>query len=152
SYAMHAGLLIVLFGFSGHITFIASLFGVEWRALPITVVLFAGAVSLTAMVVVLIHRIRDPEPSIFSPFDDYFSWTVVFLAMLTGMLCYPHVGGTPLVGPSLFYLTAHVLAVELLMIWLPFGKLIHVMFMPGLRLLSRIHGWGNRREPANTVR
>ena len=61
--------------------------------------------------------------------------------MLTGLLCYPHVGGTPLGGPYAMLLTAHLIAVELLMIWLPFGKLIHVAFMPMLqagRAISRL--------------
>ncbi len=54
--------------------------------------------------------------------------------MLTGLLAYPHVGGAPLIGPFAMLLTAHLLAVEVLMIWLPFGKLIHVAFMPLLQV------------------
>jgi nitrate reductase gamma subunit len=78
------------------------------------------------------------EPSIFSVFDDYFTWSAVFVAMLTGLLCYPHVGGAPAFGPYAMLLTAHLLAVELLMVWLPFGKLIHVAFMPLLQTAALI--------------
>ncbi len=138
SYAMHAGLLIVLFGFTPHILFIGALTGSTWPSLPTTVVLAAAVISIGAMLAVLIHRLTASEPTVFSIFDDYFTWTVVFVAMLTGLVCYPHIGGGPLIGPYAFLLTAHLLAVELLMIWLPFGKLIHVAFMPLLRLGAQI--------------
>ena len=138
SYTMHAGLLIVMFGFAPHILFITALTGLEWPGLPIVIVLGAAVISLASMVAVLIHRVATPEPSIFSAFDDYFTWSAVFIAMLTGLMSYPHVGGAPAVGPYALLLTAHLLAVELLMVWLPFGKLIHVAFMPLLQLAAAI--------------
>ena len=140
SYAMHAGLLIVLFGFTPHILFVGALTGVTWPSLPTTAILAAAVVSIGSMVPVLIHRFLAKEPSLFSVFDDYFSWTVVFVAMFTGLICYPHVGGAPVIRPYAFLLAAHLLAVELLMIWLPFGKLIHVAFMPMLQAGIQIRG------------
>jgi nitrate reductase gamma subunit len=147
SYVMHAGLLVVLFGFTPHILFVGALTGITWPSLPTVVVLAAAVVSIGSMFAVLFHRITASEPSLFSIFDDYFTWTVVFIAMLTGLVCYPHVGGAPIIRPYAFLLTAHLLAVELLMIWLPFGKLIHVAFMPILQagiqirsLFERISG------------
>src|ERR1700733_9869156 len=134
SYAMHGGLLIVMFGFAPHVLFIGALTGLQWPTLPIAIVIIATIVSLAAMVAVLIHRMMTREPSIFSAFDDYFTWSAVFVAMLTGLLCYPHVGGAPMLRPYAMLLTAHLIAVELLMIWLPFGKLIHVAFMPVLQM------------------
>jgi len=130
SYAMHAGLLIVMFGVVPHILFISAITGLEWPSLPIAIVLAAAVISLASMIAVLIHRVRMPEPSIFSAFDDYFTWSAVFVAMLTGLMCYPHLGGGPATAPYAVLLTAHLIAVEVLMIWLPFGKLIHVAFMP----------------------
>jgi nitrate reductase gamma subunit len=138
SYTMHAGLLIVVFGFAPHVLFVTALTGLQWPSLPTVVVLAAAAISLAAMVAVLIHRATTAEPSIFSVFDDYFTWTAVFVAMLTGLICYPHVGGAPAFGPYAMLLTAHLLAVELLMVWLPFGKLIHVAFMPLLQAAAFI--------------
>ncbi len=140
SYAMHAGLLIVIFGFSSHILFIGALTGITWPSLPIDIILAAAVVSIASMIAVLIHRLTLSKPSLFSAFDDYFTWTVVFAAMLTGLICYPHVGGGPVIGPYASLLTAHLLAVELLMIWLPFGKLIHVAFMPILQAGIQIRG------------
>ncbi len=138
SYTMHAGLLVVMFGFAPHILFIGTLAGLQWPSLPTGIVLGAAVISLGAMIAVLVHRVAMPEPSIFSSFDDYFTWGAVFFAMLTGLVCYPHVGGTPAFGPYGMLLTAHLLAVELLMVWLPFGKLIHVAFMPLFQVLGAI--------------
>ena len=137
SYAMHAGLAIAVLGFSGHILLIHELSGLGWPSLPIGVVLFAGAITLVAMLAVLAHRILIREPSAFSAFDDYFSWVTVFAAVATGMLAYPHVGGTALTAPYRALLTAHLLSVELLMIWLPFGKLGHLVIMPLGRVVAR---------------
>jgi nitrate reductase gamma subunit len=136
SYAMHAGLLIVMFGFAPHILFISALIGIGWPSLPTALVLFGAVVSLAAMIAVLVHRIVMPEPGIFSAFDDYFTWSAVFIAMATGLLSYPHLGGAPLIRPYAMLLTAHLFAVEALMIWLPFGKLIHVAFMPLLQIAA----------------
>jgi len=138
SYTMHAGLLIVMFGFAPHILFVSALFGVGWPSLPTSLVLLAAVVSLASMVAVLVHRIMAADPSIFSAFDDYFTWGAVFVAMLTGLLAYPHLGGASVMGPYAMLLTAHLLAVEVLMIWLPFGKLIHVAFMPLLQIAPLI--------------
>jgi nitrate reductase gamma subunit len=58
-----------------------------------------------------------------STFDDYFSWFVTFAALVTGVLAYAHLG--------LRYetmLAIHILSVELLLVWFPFGKLMHTFF------------------------
>ncbi|MFZ1889409.1 MAG: hypothetical protein WAU33_15380 [Candidatus Binataceae bacterium] len=130
SYAMHAGLIVATLGFAPHILLVHELTGISWPGLPIAVVLFAGVVTIAAMLSVLAYRISAHEPSVFSPFDDYFSWIVVFAAVATGMLAYPHVGGAALLAPYRALLTAHLLSVELLMVWLPFGKLAHLALMP----------------------
>jgi nitrate reductase gamma subunit len=144
SYAMHAGLLVVLFGFAPHILFVRALTAIEWPSLPTAIVLFAAAISIVAMLAVLAHRLMDPKRGVFSAFDDYFTWTTVFLAMVTGLMAYPHLGGTAMVGPYAMLLTAHLLAVELLMIWLPFGKLVHVAFMPMLRAVVTLRAYAIR--------
>ena len=146
SYTMHAGLLVVLFGFAPHILFIRALIGFEWPSLPTAIVLFAATISIVAMLAVLAHRLMEPKRGVFSAFDDYFTWSTVFLAMVTGLVAYPHVGGRTVIGPYAILLTAHLLAVELLMIWLPFGKLIHVAFMPMLRAAVTIRGLLTSRE------
>jgi nitrate reductase gamma subunit len=138
SYAMHAGLIVVTLGFAPHILLVRELAGISWPGLPIAVVLFAGVVTIVAMLSILAYRISAYQPSAFSAFDDYFSWIVVFAAVATGMLAYPHVGGAALTAPYRALLTAHLLSVELLMVWLPFGKLAHLALMPIGVLILRL--------------
>ena len=56
---------------------------------------------------------------------------------MTGMLAFPHLGGASLTRPYAALLTAHLLSVEFLMIWLPFGRLAHLVLMPLLRGTAR---------------
>ena len=60
------------------------------------------------------------ESEIISTFDDYFSWLVTFLPVLTGIVATSHLGARyeTLLG-------LHILSVALLLVWLPFGKLMH---------------------------
>jgi hypothetical protein len=60
------------------------------------------------------------------------------MPLLTGMLAFPHLGGASLTRPYAALLTAHLLSVEALMIWLPFGRLAHLVLMPLLRGIARI--------------
>jgi nitrate reductase gamma subunit len=82
--------------------------------------------------IALLYRLSDPVLRLLSNFDDYFSWFVVMSAILTGMLAieHPFRPGAPLPPPSHPTLVAiHLLAVELLVIWLPFGKLAHAFLV-----------------------
>jgi nitrate reductase gamma subunit len=54
------------------------------------------------------------------------------------MTAYPHVGGGAMMAPYRALLTAHLVCVELLMAWLPFGKLGHVALMPIGRAAIRL--------------
>jgi nitrate reductase gamma subunit len=138
SYVMHVGLLIVLFGFVPHIQLVRDLTGIGWPGLPIGLVWFAGALTIAAMVAVLIHRPPDEEPrTLRARLDEYFSWLVVLAPLLTGLLAFPHLGGASLTPPWAALLTAHLLSAELLMVWLPFGRLAHLALMPLLRGAAR---------------
>jgi nitrate reductase gamma subunit len=134
SYVMHAGVLIVLFGFAPHIELVRDLTGVGWPGLPIGLVWFAGSVTVVAMVAVLLHRPPDEGPrTMRARLDEYFSWLVVLVPLLTGLFAFPHLGGAALTPPYAALLTAHLLSAELLMVWLPFGRLAHLALMPLLR-------------------
>jgi len=56
-----------------------------------------------------------------SNFDDYFSWFVTFAPLATGLLAFSHLAGWPYERLLAF----HLLSVELLLVWFPFGKLMH---------------------------
>jgi nitrate reductase gamma subunit len=96
------------------------IFGFGWPHLPGGMIFFLAAITAAAMIAVLIHRFTNPVKKLISNFDDYFSWLVTFTPVATGLIAYSHVG-----GPYQTLLALHVLSVELLMVWFPFGKLIH---------------------------
>jgi nitrate reductase gamma subunit len=122
-YAMHIGLAIVVFLFTPHILFIDSLFGISWPGISNDLVMFAGVVTIAAMVALLIRRINTPVLKLISTPDDYISWVVTILPIITGMMAYAHIG-----GPYQTVLAVHILTVELLLIWFPFGKLFHAIW------------------------
>ena len=86
--------------------------------------------AILGLVVALMYRLTEPVQRLLSTFDDYFSWFVTIAPLLTGMMLierpyYP----APLVAPALpttpVLLAIHLLSLELLLVWLPFGKLSH---------------------------
>lgn len=119
-YTFHIGFFVVIFGFAQHILFIRDLTGLSWPALPTSVIYFVGVVTVAALIATLVRRITHPVLRLLSNFDDYFSWFVTTLPVVTGLLAAAHLGAR-----YETLLAIHILSVELLMVWLPFGKLGH---------------------------
>jgi len=118
AYAYHIGLALVAFAFAPHIAFIARHTGIGWPALPDPVTYMAAALAIVGLLIALLTRLTDPVLRLLSNFDDYFSWFVTMLPLLTGM--------TLLAIPAQpAWLAIHLLSLELLLFWLPFGKLAH---------------------------
>jgi len=132
-YTFHLGFLVTLFFYVPHLLFFESVFeglfgtdlegllGFRWPALPTAAITFLSAISIAALLAVLVHRITNPVKRLISNFDDYFSWLLTVAPLATGMLAYAHAGGVryeTLLG-------AHILSAEALLVWFPFGKLIH---------------------------
>ena len=120
-YAFHVGLAIVVFAFVPHILFIRSLTGLSWPGLPNGLVYLAGAITLAALLAALVRRLTHPVLRLLSNFDDYFSWLVTVAPVVTGLMAAAHLGAR-----YETLLAAHVLSVCVLLVWLPFGKLMHV--------------------------
>lgn len=127
-YAFHIGLAIVVFFFAPHIKLIEGLFGVSWPALPSQFIDFVAVVTMAAMVLVLADRINKPVKRYLSTFQDWFTWTVTFLPVLTGWLAVQH-----LLLPYTTMLALHILSVEVLLVVLPFTKLFHAFTVFGSR-------------------
>jgi nitrate reductase gamma subunit len=130
AYAYHIALAIVAFTFAPHIAFLTKYSGFGWPPLPDPFTYVATAVAILGLVVALMYRLTDGVQRLLSTFDDYFSWFVTLLPLLTGMALierpyYP----APVVAPALptspMLLAIHLLSLELLLVWLPFGKLAH---------------------------
>jgi nitrate reductase gamma subunit len=128
SYVFHVGLALVVFGLAPHIVFIRSLTGLHWPALPSDGVLAIGVITLMSLVAALVRRLVHPVLKLLSNAGDYISWAVTALPVLTGLMT------TMDFGPRYeTILAVHVLSIAALLVWFPFGKLMHAF----LFVLSR---------------
>jgi nitrate reductase gamma subunit len=127
-YIFHIGLAIVVFLFAPHIKLVESLVGLSWPSLPSHLIDAVTVVTLATMLVMLFDRINKPVKRFLSTFEDYFTWALTFLPMLTGYMAVKH-----LALPYTTMLAIHILSVELLLIVLPFSKLFHAITVFGSR-------------------
>ena len=118
AYAYHIALALVAFGFAPHIAFIARYVGLAWPALPDAVTYIGTAVAILGLIYALMTRLTDGVQRLLSSFDDYFSWAVTMAPLVTGMALLPQPA-----PPT--WIALHLLSLELLLVWLPFGKLAH---------------------------
>jgi nitrate reductase gamma subunit len=119
-YVLHVGLALCVFFLMPHILFIKDLFGFSWGALPNNVIYAIGVITVGSMIAALVMRYANPAQRIISTFDDWFSWLVTFLPLMSGLIASSHLGAR-----YETLLALHILSVALLLIWLPFGKLMH---------------------------
>lgn len=131
-YVFHLGLAIIVFGFLPHIVFITRLTGISWPALPNGIVYLVAAITIMSLLIALMVRINNPVLALLSNFDDYFSWLVTMLPLATGMVALGALGeSASALGASQngVAVAVHLLSFELLLIWLPFGKLAHAVLV-----------------------
>ena len=136
-YVFHIGLAVVVFGFAPHILLISNLTGLSWPGLPSQFIDLAAVVTMAAMLVMLFDRNSKPVKRFLSTFEDWFTWAVTFLPVLTGWMAVQH-----LLLPYTTMLALHILSVEILLIVLPFTKLFHAFTLFGSR-------WYNGRVNAH---
>ena len=120
-YIFHIGLFVVIFLFAPHILLFKDIIGFGWPALPSTVIDATAVVTIITLVIILVHRLRDPVKRFLSTFDDYLGWFVTILPLITGYIAFHRIGMS---APSL--IAIHILSVELLMVVFPFTKLMHM--------------------------
>jgi hypothetical protein len=123
-YSYHLGLFAVVLLFTPHILFLGSLTGLTWPGLPSSVITIISVLTLTLFLAVLFRRVTNPVMRMLSNFDDYFSWFITMLVLVTGLAATAHVG-----GPYETLLAVHILSVDALLVWFPFGKLMHAFYI-----------------------
>lgn len=137
-YVFHIGLALVFFGYAPHISFIRRLTGIGWPALPDMVMYLSAAATIISLLLALMFRLTDPVLKKISRADDWVTWAVTMLPLLTGMAV---VGASPsdylLYKPAFAYrgpIAIHLLSLELLLVWFPFGKLMHAFLVLPTRM------------------
>jgi nitrate reductase gamma subunit len=133
SYTIHIGLAIVFLGGAPHILFIESFSGLSWSPVPTIVVHIAAALTLAALLASLGRRMSHPVLKMLSNFDDYFTWLVTTLPVVTGLLAVAHVGAR-----YELLLAIHILSFNVFLIWFPFGKLMHSFIVIGSRYTTGV--------------
>ncbi|MDP1537895.1 MAG: hypothetical protein Q8L95_12005 [Burkholderiales bacterium] len=131
-YLYHLGWFIAFLAFVPHIAFVKRLTGISWPALPDPVMYIATAIAILGLIAALLRRLTDPVLKLLSNFDDYFSWIVTMLPLITGMaLIHDSYYGLEQIAPTKYPvpLALHLLSLELLLIWMPFGKLSHAFLV-----------------------
>jgi nitrate reductase gamma subunit len=129
-YAFHLGLALIVFGYAPHIAFVRRLTGLSWPALPDPVMYLAAAVTIVSLLMAIVMRIADPVLRLISNADDRISWALTLLPVLTGMALIGEPSSAILSRDHVVYggpLAIHLLSLELLLIWFPFGKLMHAV-------------------------
>lgn len=127
-YLFHVGLAVVFFGYAPHIAFVKRLTGLGWPALPDAWMYLAAAVTVVSLGIALLFRLTDPVLRRISGPDDHLTWAVTMLPLLTGMAVVAEPSSATLARDAVVYrtpLALHLLSVELMLVWFPFGKLMH---------------------------
>jgi len=114
--------IVVIFGVP-HMLVLKSVTGIRLPTLPTPIVDGAAAVGIVSLVMLFINRFVQPVLRKISGWPVRLNWLVVFLPMLTGYMMTHHMFFRYEV---LFAL--HMLAVDVLLIWIPFSRISHFLF------------------------
>ncbi len=130
-YSYHIGMFIVILAFAPHIQAWGAFLGFTWPALPSSVITIISVLTFTLLLAVLFRRLTHRVLRLLSNFDDYFSWFITALVIVTGLLATAHVG-----GPYETLLGLHILAFDVLLVWFPCGKLMHAFYIMPSRAIN----------------
>jgi len=128
----HLGLFVTIFLGTAHMLVWKSLLGFGWPTLPLPIVDWLAAGAIAAMIALLVLRLTHPVLKLISGVPEWLNWSLVFLPMVTGYMMTHHLFFQYQVLFSL-----HMLAVDVLLIWIPFSRISHFVFYFFARV---IHG------------
>lgn len=131
AYVFHIGLAFVVLGYAPHIAFIRRTIGLGWPALPDVVMYLASGITFISLLLALAFRLFDPVRRLISNADDWISWSVTFLPFITGMAVLIEPSARILAREQTLYrgpLAAHLMTLVVLLVWFPFGKLMHAVW------------------------
>jgi len=120
----HVGFVFVLVLFQPHIAFFEGLLGLSWPGVANSVVMPVAGITLILLVLAFVNRLIDPVLKVLSDAGDFLTLIITALPLITGLLASAHVG--------LRYetmLALHLLSISLLLVWIPFSKLMHIVLV-----------------------
>lgn len=122
-YAWHIGWFVTFLFLGAHLPFLRSILGFGWPNLPNGAVFLITAITLGILLSLYIRRLFHPVLRILTDIDDHISVLLTMLPLVTGLATFTH--WLPFGMRYETMLSIHILSIEALMIWLPFGKIHH---------------------------
>jgi nitrate reductase gamma subunit len=119
-YIFHIGLFVTILFFAPHILLIKNVIGFGWPSMPTQIVDALTVVSIIALLAILAHRFNNKVLRFLTNKEDLLVWFVTIAPLVTGYMAFHRIA-----MPGSMMIGIHILSVELLMVLLPFTKLMH---------------------------
>ncbi|MBI5519435.1 MAG: hypothetical protein HY916_05190 [Desulfovibrio sp.] len=121
-FVFHIGIVITPLFLAGHLVVLKMRFGFAWPALPMILADVMTVAMLCAGLFIIVRRIALPEVRIITSLYDYLLLAITIAPFFTGFMAVHQLG-----GDYKFWLYAHILTGELMLLAVPFTKLFHVV-------------------------
>jgi hypothetical protein len=119
----HLSLVLVIFFATPHMLVWKSLLGFGWPTLPLPIADWLSAIGIVSLLVLLVNRLTHPVLKLITKSPLWLNWTLVFLPFVTGYIMTHHLFFRYEVLFSL-----HMISVDVLLIWIPLGRISHFLF------------------------
>lgn len=120
-FGFHIGAVLVPLFLTGHAVLLHERFGVSWPSIPQGLADWLTAIAIVSLVCIAVRRISLPEVRIVTSWYDWLLIVLAGLPFVTGFVAVMHWGDYQ------FWIIAHILTGELLLVSIPFTKLYHVV-------------------------
>jgi len=121
-FVFHIGIVITPLFLLGHAESVEIRVGLGWPALPMAVADVLTVAMMCAGAFIIVRRIALPEVRIITSLYDYLLLVITIAPFFTGFMAVHQLG-----GDYTFWLYAHILSGELMLLAIPFTKLFHVV-------------------------
>jgi hypothetical protein len=133
----HAGMILVPIFLSGHVQLIQRSVGLAWPTLGSGAADGLTLTTLGALGLLLLLRLADPVTRLLGGFQDWCLPVLCGLPFLSGYFV-AHPTASPLPFTCMYF--THLLSGELLLILIPFTKMVHIALFPLTRFAWEL-GW-----------
>lgn len=113
---------VIIFG-TPHMLVWKSLLGGGWPTVPSPIVDWLAAIGILSLLLLLLNRIVHPVLRLITGAQIWLNWVFVFLPMVTGYMMTHH-----LVFRYQVLFSLHMLAVDVMLIWIPLSQIPHFLF------------------------
>jgi nitrate reductase gamma subunit len=137
SLLFHIGMLVTPIFLSGHVELIRRGIGLSWPTLKPAVADGLTLVTLAAVILLFLLRLVSTASRFLTGFQDWFLLVLCLIPFVTGFLV-AHPASNPF--PFLLTYLIHLLSAELLLMLVPFTKLVHIVLFPFTQISWEL-GW-----------